>query len=188
MIERTIRRGLYTPHQDESGAAGFDLSDADAIREAESVFDYSVEPPESVVIGLRNLKPTMHLRLNRRGHLSRQWSIDANGDARKAEYEPRWELWDTDESGRNYLVMVLRDADGNFREPGEWVVERFRKFNPANFRSLQEMLDFAHTENRTLRELEAEGNWKEFCNFAGEWVWWRLHSTEATGKLPETRG
>lgn len=189
-LERAGRRpGLFTP-LDERGVAGFDLSDADAIRAAESVFDLTVQPPESVAVGLANLKPTMHLRLNRKGKLSREWSYDVAGNARQAEYEPRWELWDTDESGRDYLVMVLRDADDNFREPGEWVVERFRKFNPANFGSLQEMLDFAHAERQHLRDIP-ENQWREFCEFMGDWCWWRMHTIQATEKnspLPRIGG
>lgn len=188
VIERGSRPGLYVPaSHEESGAAGFDLGDVDARLAAESVFDSSVQPPESVAVGLRNLKPGMHLRYNRKGKLVRGWSFDVNGNPRQEEYEPRWELWDTDESGRDYLVMILRDADDNFREPGEWVVERFRKFNPARFRSLQEMLDFAHEERKHLRDIP-DAQWREFTEFMGEWCWWRMHTIQATEKLPEIRG
>jgi hypothetical protein len=190
VITRGSRPGLYLPPhlaEEASGSVGLDLGGMDAQREAESSFDPEACPPESVAEGLRNLKPTMHLRLNRKGWCKREWSFDAGGLPRKAEYEPRWELWDRDDSGRNYLVMVLRDAGGGYRAPGEWLVERFAKFNPARFNSLQEMLDFAHAERQHLRDIP-EDDWTDFKDFMGEWIWWRLHSVDATEPLPSIGG
>lgn len=139
-------------------------------------FDEHAQPPESVAEGLRNLRSTMHLRYNRRGRLrpEKSGSIDANGKARNVEYEPRWEMWDTDASGREYKVMTLEDYDSKrAMPPGQWIVDRFRKYNPDNFPSLDAMLEFAFEDQARLRKMPEE-EFRSFCDFMGEWCWDKL--------------
>ncbi len=139
-------------------------------------FDESIQPPDDVATGLRNLKQTMHLRYNRRARIipHKSGGIDANGRARNVEYEPRWELWDTDASGRRYKVMTLEDPDTRqAMPPGQWLVDRFRKYNPDNFPSLEAMLNFAWHDQEKLRKLP-EDEWRCFVDFMGEWCWEKM--------------
>ena len=141
----------------------------------EDHYDAHAQPPEDVAQGLRNLKPTMRLRLNRRGKAAKGASLDANGLPRHVVYEPRWELWDTDDSGRDYKVMVLRDGQDNYLPPGQWVVDRFRKYNPQNFGSIKDMLDFFDAENQAGAGVN-ERDWRSFTDFITEWAWDRIRS------------
>jgi hypothetical protein len=135
-------------------------------------FDQHVAAPVSVVQGLRSLRSTMHLRYNRRGRIipAKSGGIDVNGKARNVEYEPRWELWDTDASGREYRIMALEDENRKAMPPGQWLVDRFRKYNPDNFPSLEAMLDFAWADQASLQKMP-EDEWRSFCDFMGEWCW-----------------
>jgi hypothetical protein len=138
--------------------------------------DHSRRPPEDVAQGLRNIKPTMRLLFNRRGKLlvNQSGSYDANGEPRALVYEPRWELWDTDAGGHDYMVMVLRDADDNWREPGMWLAERMARFNMARFRGPQEWAAYVNAYNEKHREMH-EGDWSGFLDFAADYCWRMAH-------------
>lgn len=86
-----------------------------------------------VRIGLANIRPTLHLRWNPLAKVLREWDFDANGNARKKVHDPRWELWDTDETGRTYKVMTFEGNDGEFLPQGSWMIEAFQLINPANY-------------------------------------------------------
>jgi hypothetical protein len=149
-------------------------------------YDETAQAPESVAQGLRNLRPTMRLRYNRRGRLipGKSGGIDANGRPRHVEYEPRWELWDTDTSGRDYRIMSLEDHETRRAlPPGQWLVDRFRKYNPDNFPSLEAMLDFAWKDQARLQKMP-EDEWRAFCDFMGEWCWDKMeHAKKNFRKL-----
>lgn len=92
-----------------------------------------MEAPQDVVISLRNIKPTFNLRYNRQGKVASERSFDVNGNPREVQYDPRWELWDTDESGVEYKVTTLQDGDGGYRPPDQRLVELIRLVDPARY-------------------------------------------------------
>lgn len=142
-------------------------------------YDPQMRPPPDVEIGLKAVKSTFRLRYNRQGEVVGERSLDVNGNARHVTYRPRWELWDTDASGNDYCVMVLRDEHGLCAEPGHWLVERMRKYNPQNFKSLQAMLDFFASEREALKRIP-EREWRDFTDFMGEWCWEYMHPVFAS--------
>lgn len=91
------------------------------------------EAPESVLIGLRSIRETFQLRWNPTAKRITPGSFDASGVVIPAEWDPRWELWDKDAEGREYMVMQLQTRGGEFRAPGAWLVELMNKLNPARY-------------------------------------------------------
>lgn len=138
--------------------------------------DFRMAPPEGVAADLRSFKPTLRLLYNRRGKIvpQKSGSYDVDGTPRRIEYEPRWELWDTDGSGFDYLVMVLRDEDDNYREPGHWIVERMRRFDPARFETPAHWVAYVHAYNQKRVAMHA-ADWDGFMNFAADWLWRMAH-------------
>jgi len=134
--------------------------------------DFRLAPPDGVAQALRSHKPTLRLLFNRRGRIipHKSGSYDANGEPRRIEYEPRWELWDTDRGGHDYLVMVLRDEDDNYREPGMWVVERVKRFDPARFRGPMEWSAYVNAYQQNRRDVHA-ADWDGFVDFAADYCW-----------------
>jgi hypothetical protein len=92
-----------------------------------------VEVPEDVRVGLRNIRAGLHARWNPLARFQSGHSFDANGDPRKVEYDPRWELWDTDEFGVEYRITMLEGVDGEYVPLGTWVLELMHTINPANY-------------------------------------------------------
>ena len=91
------------------------------------------EVPESVEIGLKSVRETLHLRWNPQAVRVRPGYIDASGIVKPAEWEPRWELWDIDADGRPYKIMTLQHQDGSFKPPGDWLVDLINFLNPARW-------------------------------------------------------
>lgn len=91
-----------------------------------------MEVPEDVRIGLANIRQTLRARWNPLAKVTEEWSFDANGEARHKKHEGRWELWDTDESGRDYKITML-EKDGQYVPLGMWVVALVQQINPANY-------------------------------------------------------
>lgn len=89
--------------------------------------------PEWIEKALRDIRSGMHLRWNPTAVVKKAGSYDAVGKLREPEYEARWEVWDVDPEGAEYMVMRLQDMDGGFRQPGEWMVERLKFMNPARY-------------------------------------------------------
>jgi len=92
-----------------------------------------VEVPESVKIGLANIRPTLHARWNPTGRQTGGFSFDVNGNPRQKTYDPRWELWDTDEFGNTYKITTLEGMNNEYLPLGEWVVEYMQLINPARY-------------------------------------------------------
>jgi hypothetical protein len=92
-----------------------------------------MEAPKDVEIGLRSIRPAFRLQLNKQGKLVGGHSFDVNGNAREREYEPRWELWDTDVHGNDYRVAVIQDKDGGFMPPTMKFVEFMNLVNPEKY-------------------------------------------------------
>ena len=122
--------------------------------------------PESVLIGLRSIRETFELRFNRKAVLLKPGGYDASGVVTTPEYDPRWELWDTDSEGATYRVMRLQtgpDEDlrfpegGQFKSPGQWLVDLLNFMNPARFNGdLNQMLHEVLEEPDKLREIGTE--------------------------------
>jgi len=105
-----------------------------------------VEVPEDVKVGLANIRPTLHARWNPLAKVVGERSYDANGMPRQLDHDPRWEVWDTDESGREYRVAMLEAPDGTFLPLGAWVLKLMHDINPANYdgdmhRMIQHLVD-----------------------------------------------
>lgn len=93
-----------------------------------------MEAPESVVIALKNIRPTFRLVWNHKGRVVGERSYDVNGNPRELTYEPRWELWDTDVFGAPYKVMTLEDQyKGSFLPADQQFVDFVNLINPARY-------------------------------------------------------
>lgn len=92
-----------------------------------------MEVPESVRIGLENVRSTLHARWNPQGKAVGERSFDVNGVPRVVEWEGRWELWDKGvATGEDYKVVTL-EKDGQYVPLGEWVLQLVYDINPANY-------------------------------------------------------
>lgn len=116
-----------------------------------------MEVPESVVIGLRNVRPTFNLRWNPKARNIGERSFDVMGNPREITWDGRWELWDTDNMGIDYPVMTLEDKHGDFMPPGDWLVETVNMINPARYggdvsKMIEELVDKPNLELERLGE------------------------------------
>ena len=123
-----------------------------------------MEAPAHIVEALKNIREGLHLRWNPKGKLLKAGGYDAAGKLKDPEWDPRWELWDTDPQGLEYMVMQLQEADESFRAPGDWLVRHMERFNPARYGgSIERMLAAVEAEAEQMRDL-AE---KDFDDLAG---------------------
>lgn len=102
--------------------------------------------PDYVSEGLKDIRADMHLRWNPKAVLTKPGSYDAVGKLREPEYEPRWEVWDKDPEGGEYMIMRLQHMDGEFRQPGQWLLDRIQMLDPARYggdpaKLVQEMVE-----------------------------------------------
>lgn len=129
------------------------------------------EYPDYVDAGLKDIDESFHLRWNPRARVIKFGSYDSEGNPLPPEYEPRWEVWGKDVEGQEYKVFLV-DVNGNFREPGQWLLDRLNQMNPARFggnvsRMLREVVD---QPNNLLQEV-AERDWTEFVRGITDWYW-----------------
>jgi hypothetical protein len=129
------------------------------------------EAPESVLIDLKAIRSTFDLRWNPTAVMVRPGTIDAAGRVLDPGYEPRWELWDESAEGRRYRVMQLQTDEGDFKPPGQWLIDHLRFFNPERFngdvnRMLMELLD----EPNRLREIGTEKASDDFIEMLSKWA------------------
>jgi len=128
--------------------------------------------PEDVTIGLKNVRPTMELRWNGAAKQVGERSFDVNGVPREKEYEPRWELWDTDPHGNEYMITTLEDQSGRFKEPGMWLVELIRTCDPARYDGdLGKMCEALVDLPNEIIEGMAEKSYEDFVNNMAETVY-----------------
>lgn len=131
------------------------------------------EVPESVRIGLENIRPGMHLRWNQKGKVVTPGGYDVTGGVfTPPEYEPRWEVWDTDPQGVEYHVMTLQTIDGDFRQAGEWIVFHLRRMNPENYDSIQHMMQVMIDEPELLREIGTQKDSDDAIEAVTKWAQW----------------
>jgi hypothetical protein len=132
-----------------------------------------MEAPESVVIGLRNIRENLHLRWNPTAVRVKPGHIDASGAVIQAEFDPRFELWDKVDGQPEYKVMTLQHEDGSFRAPGQWLVDLINMVNPERWDGdVNKML--AHFQDRPeqLREEVAEKDFDDFTEMVARWAGW----------------
>lgn len=134
------------------------------------------EAPEHIAEGLRNIRSGLHLRWNPRAKVRRKGEWDIYGNLREEPvYEPRWELWDIDPEGGEYKVMTLQgpDPDREFREPGEWLLELVRLFDPARYGGDVGRMVRAMVDDPNRRALEvAEDDFEDLVDQAVRWYFW----------------
>lgn len=121
-----------------------------------------MEAPAGVLERLHNIRSTFELRHNPRARVVGERSFDVNGQPRKVDYAPRWELWDTDAEGQVYRVMTLETEEGEYILPGDWLVDFLNLVNPARYggsveKMVQAMVDApnARVEQLARKEYDA---------------------------------
>ena len=142
-----------------------------------------MEVPEHIAEGLSNIRETLHLRWNPLAVLRRPGDIDANGHVvTEAEYEPRWELWDTDADGKEYMVMRVQTVEGEFRPVGEWLVEHIWKIHPARYGGdVHKMVQAQIDDPDTLRELGTQKDIDNLIEAVSQWAAWVAVPKSAAG-------
>lgn len=131
-----------------------------------------MEVSEDIRIGLANVKPTLHARWNPTARVLRQSSFDVNGQPRRVEHDPRWELWDTDVDGREYRVTVLEAPDGSYLPLGTWVLELVALINPANYDGdLHRMVEALVDRPNAGVDRIAKESYEELLDFLADYCW-----------------
>lgn len=133
-----------------------------------------MEPDAQIAEDLRNIRSGMHLRWNPRGRLVKPGSFDGSGKMKDdAVFEPRWELWDIDPQGHEYIIMCVQNVDGSFRHPGTWLVTRMQKLNPARYGGdVEKMLKAMMDEPDILREIGTEKDSDDLIEQVSKWADW----------------
>lgn len=144
--------------------------------------------PDYVLSGLKDIRADMHLRWNPTAKLAKAGDIDATGKVRAPEYEPRWELWDKDPEGAEYMIMRLQwDETEAFREPGQWLLDRAKFMNPERWggdlnKMMQELVE--HPE--LLREAGTEKDSDDLIEAIARAASW--HATPKSAAALTNRG
>jgi len=141
-----------------------------------------MEAPAHITEGLQSIRSGFNLRWNVRAVLIKTGSYDVNGKAREAEYEPRWELWDVDPDGQEYMVMRLQNPDGSFRPPGDWLVQHIWKIHPGRYGgSVEKMLKALMEEPEVLREIGTMKDSDDAIDAAANWAAWTQTPKSGSG-------
>jgi hypothetical protein len=130
--------------------------------------------PDGLQKALKDVRWGLHLRWNPTAVLRAAGSFDASGKLKKEpEYEPRWELWDTDAENREYKVMSIQWPSGEYRSPDFWIIELLNYMNPARFggdvsRMLRQIVDEPNRELENMTEREID----DLCEMAAKWYYY----------------
>jgi len=116
----------------------------------------SREAPESIVLGLRSIKPTMRLVWNPTAVRIRT-EFDAYGNPKSEIQEPRWEVWDTDAEGCPYMIARVQTEEGEFQEADQRIVDMLNFCNPARWggdvrKMVKVLVDDANERQREAEE------------------------------------
>ena len=141
------------------------------------------EVPEQFVEDLQSIRSTFELVWNPHAVMVKSGYIDGSGVVTPADYEPRWELWDTDPEGARYKVMTLqtspaddpvRHPDGGLFKPhGDWLLHHLRFINPERFNgNLNDLLHEAIDEPERLREIGTQKDSDDLLDMASKWATW----------------
>ena len=103
--------------------------------------------PEHIDEELQRIDPTFRLKWEPRCAMNGvSTHRDENGRIIKPTFEGRFELWATDTAGRDYVVQVLETEEGEFKPPGDWLVQRRRQLNPERFGGSTDEMVRRHVE------------------------------------------
>src|SRR5690606_38221316 len=134
------------------------------------------EVPEPLAGGLKTARSGRHPRWTPRAKVPPKGEGDIYGNVREEPAcGPRWELWDSDPEGGEYKVMTLQgpDPDREFREPGEWLLELVRLFDPARYGGDVGRMVRAMVDDPNRRALEvAEEDFEDLVDQAVRWYFW----------------
>jgi hypothetical protein len=140
-----------------------------------------MEAPAHILESLRNVRSGFWLKWNPKAVLLEPGMFDGVGNLKAPKYDPRWELWDTDPDGRDYMVMRLQTEDGGFRAPGEWLVVHINRFNPEKYGgSVVKMLRALEGEAEALKEI-GEKDFDDLAGAAANWCAWLNTPKSAAG-------
>lgn len=146
-----------------------------------------MEAPEHIVEGLRNIREGIHLQWNPKAVLIETGTIDAFGKVKDPKYDSRFELWDKDPDGHDYMVMRLQNIDGSFRPPGDWLLDVVRKTNPERFGGDVNKLIKAMVEDPELfREVGTKKDSDDLIEDTVKRI--TYHSTPKSGRAIRSRG
>lgn len=127
------------------------------------------QPPESVVQGLKNVRSTLRVIWQPRA-VQGTPILGAFGLVKEIPWEPRWEVWDTDSLGADYMVQRVQNPDGSYKEIGDWLAEHYRLINPERYdgdigKMYAALVD---APQNFLREM-ADKDFDSFCEAVGSW-------------------
>lgn len=103
-----------------------------------------MQAPQHIEEALKGIRSTFRVVYNPTARVVSERSFDANGAAREKEFEPRWELWDTDSEGVVYKVMTVEQnqGKGGFLPLTDRFVDFVRLVDPARYGgSVEKMVD-----------------------------------------------
>ena len=141
-----------------------------------------MEAPQHIQDGLRDIREGLHLRWNPRAVLLDPGKIDAFGKNSEPTYDPRFELWDTTPDGLEYMVMRVQDPEGEFRYPGEWLLEHIWKLHPARYNNDINKLVLAQLDDPdTLREIGTKKDSDDLIDAVANWAAWVATPKSAAG-------
>ncbi len=132
-----------------------------------------MEIPENIAEGLRNIRSGMRLEWNPRAVLLVEGGLDINGlKIKDPEYDPRWEVWDTDPEGQDYMVMRVQEIDGSFRQADDRLVHHIGMLNPERWPSTEAMVQALIDDPTALQEAGTKQDSDDLIEAAGNWAAW----------------
>ncbi len=133
-----------------------------------------MEVPDHLKEALSNIREGLHFRYNRKAVLKEPGQLAASGVLVKdPEYEPRFEIWDTDPYGKLYMVMRVQHNDGSFRFPDDRLIEHIWMLHPARYNGDVRKMVMAQIDNpETLREMGTKKDSDDLIEAIANWAEW----------------
>ena len=130
-----------------------------------------MEAPKYIQDALANIRSTLHLRWNPKAVLLKTGDYDVTGKATRPTYDPRFEVWDKDPHGREYMVMRVQTPNGDFKYPGEWLVEGIWKLHPEKYdNDVAKLLQAQIDDPETLREIGEKKDSDNLIDAVCDWA------------------
>lgn len=132
-----------------------------------------MEVPAHLKQALSDIREGLHFVWNPKAILKKKGGISAEGNVKSAEYEPRFEIWDTDPYGKLYMVMRVQHEDGSFRMPDDRLIEHIWHIHPEKYGGSLNKLVQANIENpEHLRDLGTQKDSDDAIDAAARWAQW----------------